>query len=176
MCPVYRRDCEVRQLVVGGFLLVKDLAEQRVRLVMPEVLCPFPQRAVPGNFVVLDCLAGRQPNLLTRYGRRSWRSRETSDPQMLFSCYDSVATRNLDLGNMAEAEGILPWRRKFCAPSTAQLRALGALPFLDLVRARRLSMSTSSVDRPLQPGDRAPNIVLDAISRDGKIALTDFRG
>ena len=32
-------------------------------------------------------------------------------------------------------------------------------------------MSTSSVDRPLQPGDRAPNIVLDAISRDGKIAL-----
>ena len=37
-------------------------------------------------------------------------------------------------------------------------------------------MSTSSVDRPLQPGDQAPNIVLDAISRDGKIALDDFRG
>jgi peroxiredoxin len=37
-------------------------------------------------------------------------------------------------------------------------------------------MSTSSVDRPLQPGDRAPNIVLDAISREGKIALDDFRG
>jgi peroxiredoxin len=37
-------------------------------------------------------------------------------------------------------------------------------------------MSTSSVDRPLQPGDRAPNIVLDAVSREGKIALADFRG
>jgi peroxiredoxin len=37
-------------------------------------------------------------------------------------------------------------------------------------------MSTSSVDRQLQPGDRAPNIVLDAISREGKIALDDFRG
>ena len=37
-------------------------------------------------------------------------------------------------------------------------------------------MPTSSVDRPLQPGDQAPNIVLDAISRDGKIALNDFRG
>ncbi|TIQ00161.1 MAG: redoxin domain-containing protein, partial [Mesorhizobium sp.] len=37
-------------------------------------------------------------------------------------------------------------------------------------------MSTSSIDRPLQPGDRAPNIVLDAISREGKIALYDFRG
>ena len=37
-------------------------------------------------------------------------------------------------------------------------------------------MSTSSVDRPLQPGDRAPNVVLNAISREGKIALDDFRG
>lgn len=37
-------------------------------------------------------------------------------------------------------------------------------------------MLTSNVDCPLQPGDQAPNIVLDAISRDGKIALDDFRG
>ena len=37
-------------------------------------------------------------------------------------------------------------------------------------------MSKNTVDRPLQPGDRAPNIVLDAISREGKIALADFRG
>ncbi|MER8636270.1 peroxiredoxin-like family protein [Mesorhizobium sp. M1365] len=37
-------------------------------------------------------------------------------------------------------------------------------------------MSTSNVERPLQPGDRAPNIILDAISREGKIALDDFRG
>jgi peroxiredoxin len=29
---------------------------------------------------------------------------------------------------------------------------------------------------PLQPGDPAPNVVLDAITRDGKIALEDFRG
>ncbi|ASY73278.1 peroxiredoxin [Sinorhizobium fredii USDA 205] len=37
-------------------------------------------------------------------------------------------------------------------------------------------MSTRYIDHPLQPGDRAPNIVLDAISRGGKIALDDFRG
>ncbi len=30
--------------------------------------------------------------------------------------------------------------------------------------------------QPLQPGDRAPNVVLDAITRDGKIAIDDFRG
>jgi peroxiredoxin len=29
---------------------------------------------------------------------------------------------------------------------------------------------------PLQPGDRAPNFVLDAITREGKIAIDDFRG
>ncbi len=38
-------------------------------------------------------------------------------------------------------------------------------------------MSTRIVDLvPLQPGDRAPNLVLDAITREGKIALEDFRG
>jgi peroxiredoxin len=29
---------------------------------------------------------------------------------------------------------------------------------------------------PLQPGDRAPNFVLDAITQEGKIAIDDFRG
>lgn len=29
---------------------------------------------------------------------------------------------------------------------------------------------------PLQPGDRAPNVVLDAITQDGQIAIDDFRG
>lgn len=37
-------------------------------------------------------------------------------------------------------------------------------------------MSERHVDRPLQPGERAPNVVLDAITRQGKIALEDFRG
>lgn len=31
-------------------------------------------------------------------------------------------------------------------------------------------------ESPLQPGDRAPNVVLDAITRQGKIAIDDFRG
>ena len=29
---------------------------------------------------------------------------------------------------------------------------------------------------PLQPGERAPNVVLDAITREGKIAIDDYRG
>jgi peroxiredoxin len=37
-------------------------------------------------------------------------------------------------------------------------------------------MSNHQDEAPLQPGDRAPNIVLDAITREGKVALDDFRG
>ncbi|ESX97946.1 redoxin domain-containing protein [Mesorhizobium sp. LNJC405B00] len=37
-------------------------------------------------------------------------------------------------------------------------------------------MSAPSGLIPLQPGDRAPNLILDAITQEGKIALDDFRG
>lgn len=37
-------------------------------------------------------------------------------------------------------------------------------------------MSAHTDVGPLQPGDRAPNVVLDAITREGKIAIDDFRG
>lgn len=37
-------------------------------------------------------------------------------------------------------------------------------------------MSDRVPQGPLQPGDRAPNIVLDAITRQGQIAIDDFRG
>jgi peroxiredoxin len=39
-----------------------------------------------------------------------------------------------------------------------------------------MNMSEHSVNGPLQPGDRAPDVVLDAIAHDGKIALHEFRG
>jgi peroxiredoxin len=37
-------------------------------------------------------------------------------------------------------------------------------------------MSDHHAERLLQPGDRAPNVVLDAVTREGKISLDDFRG
>src|SRR4051812_491405 len=37
-------------------------------------------------------------------------------------------------------------------------------------------MSAQLDTGPLQPGERAPNFVLDAITREGKIAIDDFRG
>src|SRR6476620_12244401 len=37
-------------------------------------------------------------------------------------------------------------------------------------------MAHSQPDRTLQPGDVAPNVVLDAITRQGKVAVDDYRG
>ncbi len=37
-------------------------------------------------------------------------------------------------------------------------------------------MHENHAGRPLKPGDRAPNVVLDAITRQGKVAIDDFRG
>ena len=37
-------------------------------------------------------------------------------------------------------------------------------------------MPTHQSKGPLQLGDRAPNVVLDAVTRDGKVSLDDFRG
>jgi len=37
-------------------------------------------------------------------------------------------------------------------------------------------MSERLAEGPLQRGDRAPNVVLDAITRQGQIAIDDFRG
>lgn len=37
-------------------------------------------------------------------------------------------------------------------------------------------MPLSQPDHTLQPGDVAPNVVLDAITREGKVAVDDYRG
>jgi peroxiredoxin len=37
-------------------------------------------------------------------------------------------------------------------------------------------MSANNGEGPLGPGDRPPNVVLDAVTREGKVALDDFRG
>lgn len=37
-------------------------------------------------------------------------------------------------------------------------------------------MTDRQTNGPLQPGERAPNVVLDAITRQGKVSLDDFRG
>lgn len=58
-------------------------------------------------------------------------ARETGEPQLLFSCYDGLATANLDLDNMAEAERNFSLAQNICAQHGLDPQGLVVLPFLD---------------------------------------------
>jgi tetratricopeptide (TPR) repeat protein len=73
-----------------------------------------------------------KPELAVRYYNEALETaRETGDPQMLFPCYDGLATLNLDLGNMAEAERYFTLAQEVCALHGLNPEALVVLPFLD---------------------------------------------
>ncbi|ESY16092.1 MULTISPECIES: adenylate/guanylate cyclase domain-containing protein [unclassified Mesorhizobium] len=58
-------------------------------------------------------------------------ARETGEPQLLFPCYDGLATLNLDLDNLAEAERFFSLAQGICAQHGLDPEALVVLPFLD---------------------------------------------
>ncbi|MER8474603.1 adenylate/guanylate cyclase domain-containing protein [Mesorhizobium sp. M1163] len=58
-------------------------------------------------------------------------ARETGEPQLLFPCYDGLATLNLDLDNLAEAERYFSLAQGICAQHGLDPEALVVLPFLD---------------------------------------------
>jgi adenylate cyclase len=58
-------------------------------------------------------------------------ARETGEPQLLFPCYDGLATLNLDLDNLAEAERYFSLAQDICAQHGLDPEALVVLPFLD---------------------------------------------
>lgn len=58
-------------------------------------------------------------------------ARESDEPQLLFSCYDGLATLNLDLDNMTEADRYFSLAQEICARHGLDPEALFVLPFLD---------------------------------------------
>jgi len=52
------------------------------------------------------------------------------DPQLLFPCYDGLATLNLDAGNTAMAEVYLAKSQEVCEWAGIEPDALMILPFL----------------------------------------------
>jgi adenylate cyclase len=58
-------------------------------------------------------------------------ARETGEPQLLFPCYDGLATLNLDADNMAEAERYFAMAQDVCAQHGLDPEAFVVLPFLD---------------------------------------------
>jgi len=58
-------------------------------------------------------------------------ARETGEPQLLFPCYDGLATLNLDRGDMPEAERYFALAHDVCARHGLDPEGLIVLPFLD---------------------------------------------
>jgi adenylate cyclase len=55
---------------------------------------------------------------------------QVGEPQLLFPCYDGLATLYLDTGNAAEAEAYLAKAQEVCARAGVEPEALMVLPFL----------------------------------------------
>jgi adenylate cyclase len=73
-----------------------------------------------------------QPELAARcYNEALEVARETGEPQMLFPCYDGLATLSLDIGDMAEAERYFSLAQDVCAQHGLDPEGLVVLPFLD---------------------------------------------
>ena len=58
-------------------------------------------------------------------------ARETGEPQLLFPCYDGLATLNLDRDDLAEADRYFALAQDVCAQHGLDPEALVVLPFLD---------------------------------------------
>ncbi|MGO4736838.1 adenylate/guanylate cyclase domain-containing protein [Bosea sp. 2KB_26] len=58
-------------------------------------------------------------------------ARETGEPQLLFPCYDGLATLNLDRDDLAEADRYFSLAQDVCARHGLDPEALVVLPFLD---------------------------------------------
>ncbi|RUM95919.1 adenylate/guanylate cyclase domain-containing protein [Pseudaminobacter arsenicus] len=74
---------------------------------------------------------GRPELALPCYTEALELARETGEPQLLFSCYDGLATLNLDLDNMTEADRYFSMAQETCARHGLDPEALFVLPFLD---------------------------------------------
>lgn len=73
-----------------------------------------------------------QPGLAARFYNEALElARETGEPQLLFPCYDGLATLNLDLDNLAEADRYFSLAQDVCAQHGLDPEGLVVLPFLD---------------------------------------------
>jgi len=94
--------------------------DQRVHLSVPLI--------VLGQIYQCHC----QPELAARcYNEAIEVAAETGEPQLLFPCYDGLATLNLDRGDMPEAERYFALAHDICAKHGLDPEGLIVLPFLD---------------------------------------------
>jgi len=73
---------------------------------------------------------GEAPRALQYYAEALGLAEEAGEPQLLFPCYDGLATLHLDLGDQSEAERYLTLAQDLCARAGLDPDALVLLPFL----------------------------------------------
>jgi adenylate cyclase len=72
-----------------------------------------------------------QPDLALRYYREALSvAEEVGEPQLLFPCYDGLATLHLDLDDLAGAEAYMRKARSVCEQAGVEPDSLTVLPFL----------------------------------------------
>jgi class 3 adenylate cyclase/tetratricopeptide (TPR) repeat protein len=72
-----------------------------------------------------------EPELALRYYREALTvAEEVGEPQLLFPCYDGLATLHLDLDDMAGAESYMRKARQVCEEAGVEPDSLTVLPFL----------------------------------------------
>jgi hypothetical protein len=73
-----------------------------------------------------------EPDLAARYYNEALViAHETGEPQLLFPCYDGLATLSLDRDNMVDAERYFSLAQEVCSEHGLDPGGLVVLPFLD---------------------------------------------
>ncbi len=73
-----------------------------------------------------------QPELAAQYYNDALEiAQDSGEPQLLYPCYDGLATLNLDLGRMAEADRFFALGQEVCTRHQLDSEGLIVLPFLD---------------------------------------------
>jgi adenylate cyclase len=74
---------------------------------------------------------GETKQALNHYREATTIAEEVGEPQLLFPCYDGLATLYLELGDEAQAEQYLLKAQEVCKRAGLEPDTLVVLPFLD---------------------------------------------
>ena len=116
------------------------------------------------------------PDLALRYYHEALEvARETGEPQLLFPCYDGLATLCLDRDDMEEAERYFGLAQELCDrhgldPGSAHRAAVSRLGRRrpSCLRLSPIARSSRATLRPMSCSTRSPD--------EGKVAVDDYRG
>jgi len=105
---------------------------------------------------------------------------QVGEPQLLFPCYDGLATLYLDMGQEARGRGVhgegaggvragRPGPRRAAGSAVPRMRRRDD-------ETKGASMTNASMRSPVQPGEPAPDFTVPAAHGEGTVSVADYRG